>query len=81
MRKNWPYPPTVSGSFGREVGRLADKVRVSFENFKILYRLNYLRFYFVYHHCNVTTVIVLHFSQLLSSKAYFKVCFEVGKTQ
>ena len=21
VRKNWPYPPTTSGSYGREVGK------------------------------------------------------------
>ena len=73
--KNWPYPSTASGSYGREGGRLADEMRVGFEIFKILYRLNYSGFYFVYYHSNVTTVLELHFSQLLSSKAYFKVCF------
>ena len=49
------------------------------EIFKILYRLNYSAFYFVQYYHNVTTVLELHFSRLLSSKAYFKVCFEMGK--
>ena len=31
------------------------------------------------YHGNVTIVLELHLSQLLSSKAYFKVCFEVQK--
>ena len=60
---------------GREAGRPADEMQVGFEFFKILYRLNYLGFYFVCYHSNVTTVLELHFSRLLSSKAYFKVCF------
>ena len=64
---------------GREGLRLADEMRVGLEIFKILYRLNYSGFYFVYYHCNVTTVLEVHFSRLLSSKAYFKVCFEVQK--
>ena len=46
------------------------------ETFKILYRLNSSGIYFVYH-CNITTVIELHFSQLLPSKAYFKVHCEL----
>ena len=41
-----------------------------FEVLKILYRLNCLGFYFLYFHCNVTTVLEQHFSQLLSSKAF-----------
>ena len=60
-------------------GRPADKIQVDFEILKILYRLNYSGFYFVYYHCNIATVLVLHFNRLLSSKAYFKVCFEVQK--
>ena len=42
---------------GRAGSRQADKIRVSLEFFKILYRLNYSGFYFVYYHCNVTTVL------------------------
>ena len=41
---------------GRERGRPAEKMWVGFE---ILYRLNYLGFYFVYYHSNVTTVLGL----------------------
>ena len=61
------------------MGRQADEILVEFEIFKILYRLNYLGISFVYYHCKVTTILELHFCQLLSSKAYFKVCFEVQK--
>ena len=60
-------------------GRETDEIWVSFKILKILYRLNYLGFSFVYYHCNVATVLELHFSQLSSNKAYFKVCFEVRK--
>ena len=60
-------------------GRQADEIWVSFEIFKILCRLNYLGYYFVYYHCNVTTVLELHFSQLLASKAYFKVFLKCKK--
>ena len=66
--------PTTNGSYGWEGGRPVDKIWVGFEVFKILYRLKYSGFYFVSYHSNVTTVIGLHFSRLLSSKAYFKVC-------
>ena len=52
---------------------------VGFEIFKIHYRLNYSGFYFVCYHSNVITVLELHFSWLLSSKAYFKVCFKCRK--
>ena len=65
VRKNWPYPPTASGSYGKVI--------------KIFYKLNYLDFHFVQYHCNVTTVLELHFSRLLSSKAYFKVCLKCDK--
>ena len=54
-------------------------MQMGFENCKILCRLNFLGFYFVYYHSNVTTVLELHFSRLLSSKAYFKVCFKCKK--
>ena len=78
-RKNWPYPPTASGSYGTEggteAGRLADEMWVGFETFRILYRLNYLGSYCVCYHSNVTIVLEWHFSQLLSTNAYFKVCF------
>ena len=65
----------------RWVGRQADEILAEFEILKILYRLNYLGIPFVYYHCKVTTVSVLelHFCKLLSSKAYFKVCFELQK--
>ena len=48
--ENCPYPPTASGSYGRQVqaGRQADEIQVEFEIFKILYRLNYSGCYFVY---------------------------------
>ena len=50
LRINWPYPTTASGSYrslvGLTAGRQADKMRIDFEIFKILYRLNYSHFYF-----------------------------------
>ena len=48
--------PLVGLIAGREAGWLADKMWVGFEIFKILHRLNYLCFYFVCYHNNVTTV-------------------------
>ena len=38
---------TAGREGGRDGGRLADEMRVDFEIFKILYRLNYLGFQFV----------------------------------
>ena len=77
VRKNWLYPPTSSGSYGRHAGRYAKEIWVSFEILKIFYRVNYSGFYFVQYYCNFATILELHFSRLLSSKGYFKVCFEV----
>ena len=45
---------------------------------KILYRLNYLDFYFV-DIIAMLLVLEVHFSLLLSSKKYFRVCFVVRK--
>ena len=64
---------------GEQVGGHADEIWVNFKIFKILHRLNYLDFYFVKYHCNVTTVLELHFNRLLSSNVYFMACFEVQK--
>ena len=80
VRKNWPYLLLLVGL--RQAGRKADEIRMGLESFKILYMLNYLSFYFV----NITAVLLytlleLHFSRLLSSKACFKVHFEVRKFQ
>ena len=44
--KNWAHAPTASGSYGRLTGWLADEMRVDFKILKILYRLDYLDFYF-----------------------------------
>ena len=63
---------------GLTAGRQAGS-QVEFKIFKIFYRLSYSGIYFVYYHSNVTTVLELYLSWLLSSKAYFKVCFEVWK--
>ena len=82
MRKNWASTPSASGSYGslagRQAGRLADEIRLDFEILKILYRLNYLDFYFVYSSAMLLIVLEVHFS-LLSNKADFRVCFVVRK--
>ena len=43
-------------------GWLADKMRVEFENFKILYRLNYSDFYLVYYCYDVIIVLSMYFN-------------------
>ena len=81
--KNWISRPSTSGSYsklaGRLAGRLADKLQMDFEIFKILYRLNYLEFYFVDISAMLLIVLEVHFSLLFSNKAYFRVCFAVHK--
>ena len=77
VRKNWPYRPTTSGSYGRHGGMQASRRNVGgFQNFWILYRLKYSGFYY---HSNVITVLELQFSLLLSTKAYFKVYLKCKK--
>ena len=44
VRENWTSIPSASGSYGR----LADERRLDFKILEILYRFNYLDFYFVY---------------------------------
>ena len=70
MRKNWASTPSTSWSYGR----LADEIRLDFAILKILYRLNYLDFYFVYSSAILLIVLEVHFSLLFSNKANFKVC-------
>ena len=83
MRKNWASTPSTSGSYGRHAGRqagwLADEIQLDFEILKILYRLNYLDFYFVYSSAMLLIVLEEHFIQLFSNKAHFRVCFAVRK--
>ena len=62
--------PILLPLVGFTAGREADEMQVGFEFFRILYRLNYSGFYFVCYHSNVTTVLELHFSGLLSSEVY-----------
>ena len=77
MKKNWASTPSASGSYGR----LADEVWLDFEILKILYRLKYLDFYFVYSSAMLLIVLEVHFSLLFSNKADFRVCFVARKIQ
>ena len=43
----WARAPTASGSYGSLAGWQADEMQVDFKIFKILYRPNYLYFYFL----------------------------------
>ena len=79
VRKKWASTPSTSGSYGRVAGRQADKIRLDFAILKILYRLNYLDFYFVYSSAMLLIVLEVHFSLLFSNKAHFRVCFVVCK--
>ena len=72
--KTDPIPPPL---VSLTAGRLSDEMQVGFKILKIL--LIYSDFYFVYYHCNFTTVLKLHFSQLLSSRSYFKIVFKREK--
>ena len=78
MLGNQASTPSASGSYGRQAGRLADKIRLDFEILKILYRLD---FYFVYSSAMLLIVLEVHFSLLFSNKAHSRVCFVVRKIQ
>ena len=62
-----------------EAGRPADKIQVGFEILKILYKLNYSGFYFAYYHCNIVTVLELHFSQILYIKLILRCVLKCEK--
>ena len=62
--------PSASGSYGK----LADEIRLDFVILKILYRLNYLDFYFDDISVMLLIVLEVHFSLLFSNKAYFRMC-------
>ena len=64
---------------GLMAGRLADEIWLDFEILKILYRLKYLDFYFVYSSAMLLIVLEVHFSLLFSNKADFRVCFVARK--
>ena len=68
---------SASGLYGRQ----ANKTQLDFEILKILYRLNYLDFYFVYSSAMLLIVLEVHFSLLFLNKAYFRVCFGLYKIQ
>ena len=67
VRKNWASAPSASGSYSRLAGRLADEIWLDFEILKILYRLNYLDFYFVYSSATLLIVLEVQFSLLFSN--------------
>ena len=61
---------------GRQAGR---RNMAGFEILKILYRLKYLDFYFVYSSAMLLIVLEVHVSLLFSNKADFRVCFVARK--
>ena len=71
----------MGGQAGGRAGRQAGKTQLDFKIFKILYRLNYLDFYFVDISKMLLIVLEVYFSLLFSDKAYFRVCFVVHKIQ
>ena len=75
VRKNWASTPSASRSYGR----LAGEIRLDFEILTILYRLNYLDFYFLYSSAMLLIVLEVYFSLLFSNKADFRVCFVARK--
>ena len=70
---------TAGWQAGWQAGWLADEIRLDFEILKILYRLNYLDFYFVYSSAMLLIVLEVYFSLLFSNKADFRVCFVARK--
>ena len=71
VRKNWTPMPRASGSYGRQASRQAGRWNMAgFKIFKILYRLNYLNFYFVDIIAMLLIALEVHFSLLFSNKAY-----------
>ena len=75
VRKNWTPMPSTSGSYGK----LVDEIKLDFEIFAILYRLNYLDFYFVHISAMLLIVLKMHFNLFFSSEEYFRVCCIVCK--
>ena len=66
----WEKPgPLRLALVGLVAGWLADEIRLDFEILKILYRSNYLVFYFVYSSTMLLIVLEVHFSLLFSNKA------------
>ena len=75
--KNWTL--TSSAIVGLTAGRLADKIRLDCIILKMLCRLNYFDFYFVYGSPMLLIVFEVHFSLLFSNNVYFRVCFVMCK--
>ena len=80
LEKNQPYLPTAGVSYGREGGRdlgRHTKCRWFFENLKFCTGKAIRAFilFVITAMLRCTTVLELHFSRLLSSKAHFKVYF------
>ena len=65
-------------SASRSYGRLADKIRVDSEVFKIFYTLKYLDFYFV----NITAILFIvlevHFGQIKHILGHVLWCVKLG---
>ena len=68
VRKNQPYPPTASESYGREAGRQAgrpaDDIWVGFKILKFSAGKDYLVFYFVYYHLQYQNCISVSSCQI-----------------
>ena len=83
LQENWIPTVSPSGSYDRQAGwqadGLADKIWLDFKILKILYRLIYLDFYFVYSSAMLLIVLEVYFSLLFSNKAHFRMCFVVCK--
>ena len=80
MRKTGPLHLVLVGlTAGWQAGWLADEIRLDCEILKILYRLNYLDFCFIYSSVILLIVLEVHFNLLFSNKAYFRVCFVMCK--
>ena len=58
VRKNWPYPPTTSGSYGREGGRQTKYGWIS--NFKTSLQVKLFGILFCLIHCYFIAVLELH---------------------
>ena len=77
MRKNWAYPPTASGSYGR----------LACQQMKYIWISKFLKFFTgytirIFTSFNIGTMLLvlpMHFSRFFSSKAYCKVCIQAHK--
>ena len=64
VRINWIPVPSTSGSYGR----MANEIQLDSEIFKILYKLNYLDFYFFDISAMLLIVLEVHFSLFSQTK-------------